>query len=250
MNAKARQTKAASVPASPVLCETAGQITTITLNRPEVGNRLTNEMAATVRQMIDAADGRVIVLRGAGENFCLGRELPAKAHETLTALEAKDIHTEPILSLCAAFERSPLPIVGVVQGKAMGGACALAAMCDVTIAADNAVFQLPELNHGIPPCLAMAALARRVPRKAVVHLVYSTDPIDAATALSIGLISRVVSRADLDAAARALVDKLAQFSPPAVQAVKQFMRSAPDLGSQAAADLAANLLANVVSSKH
>ena len=255
MNVKARRPKVgadkpAAKAASPVLCEQDGQITTITLNRPEVGNRLTNDMAATVRQMIDAAQGHVIVLRGAGENFCLGRELPAKAHETLSALEAKDTHTEPILTLCAAFERSPLPIIGVVQGKAMGGACAFAAMCDVTIAADNAVFQLPELNHGIPPCLAMAALARRVPRKAVVHLVYSTDPIDAATALSIGLISRVVPRANLDAAARTLVDKLAQFSQPAVQAVKQFMRSAPDLDSQAAADLAANLLANVVSSKH
>jgi enoyl-CoA hydratase/carnithine racemase len=235
--------------ANPVLCRQDGQVTTITLNRPEVGNRLTNEMAATMRQMIEAAQGRVIVLRGAGENFCLGRELPPAAHGPLTALEAKDIHTEPILSLVAAFERSRLPIVGVVQGKAMGGACALAAMCDVTIAADNAAFQLPELNHGIPPCLAMAALARRVPRKAVVHLVYSTDPIDAATALSIGLISRAVPRAELDAVANGLVDKLTQFSPSAVQAVKQFMRSAPDLDSQAAADLAANLLANVVSSK-
>ena len=249
MSGKARRRKAAAVNASPVLCERDGEVTTITLNRPDAGNRLTNDMAATVRQMIDSAAGRVIVLRGAGENFCLGRELPPKAHDALTALAARDIHTEPILSLAAAFERAPLPIVGVVQGKAMGGACALAALCDITIAADNAEFALPELNHGIPPCLAMAALARRVPRKAVVHLVYSTEAIDAATALSIGLVSRVVPLGELDAAASALVARLAQLSPPAVQAVKVFMRSAPDLDSQAAAALAANLLANVVSSK-
>jgi enoyl-CoA hydratase/carnithine racemase len=248
MSGKARR-KAAADNAEPVLRESEGQVTTITLNRPQAGNRLTNDMAATVQQMIDSATGRVIVLRGAGEDFCLGRELPPEAHDMLTALEARDIHTEPILSLCAAFERAPLPIVGVVQGKALGGACALAAMCDVTIAADNAEFALPELNHGIPPCLAMAALARRVPRKAVVHLVYSTKPIDAATALSIGLVSRLVPLAELEAAASSFVGSLAQLSPPAVQAVKQFMRSAPDLDSQSAAALAANLLANVVSSK-
>ena len=240
--------KAPAINTSGVLCERAAEATTITLNRPEAGNRLTNAMAATVREMIDSAAGRVIVVRGAGEDFCLGRELPTEAHGVLTALEAKAIHTEPILDLIAAFERSPLPIVGVVQGRAMGGACALAAMCDITIAAEDASFALPELNHGIPPCLAMAALARRVPRKAVVHLVYSGEPIDAATALSIGLVSRVVPRARLDAAASALIARLAQCSPPAVQAVKQFMRSAADLDSQAAAALAANLLANVVSS--
>jgi enoyl-CoA hydratase/carnithine racemase len=235
---------------SPLLHQDNGTVTTLTLNRPDVGNRLTNQMAADLRRLIqEAANSRVIVLRGAGENFCLGRELPPEAHGQLSALEAKRIHTEPILNLCAAFENSPMPIVGVVQGKAMGGATAIAAMCDITLASEDAVFQLPEMHHGIPPCLAMSALAPRVPRKAIMHMVYSTDPIDAATALSLGLVSRVVARAELDQAARALVDKLVHYAPPAVAAVKQYMRFAPDLESAAAAELAGNLLANVVSSR-
>jgi enoyl-CoA hydratase len=233
-----------------LLREDEGTVTTLTLNRPEVGNRLTNQMADDLRGMIgEAASSRVIVLRGAGENFCLGRELPPEAHGELTAIEAKRIHTEPILNLCAAFEASPVPIVGVVQGKAMGGATALAAMCDITLASDDAVFQLPEMHHGIPPCLAMSALAPRVPRKAIVHMVYSTDPIDAATALAIGLVSRVVPRAELDAAARALVTKIAHYDAAPAAAVKQYMRFAPGLESAAAAELAGNLLANVVSSR-
>src|SRR4051812_22499340 len=236
--------------ASPLLREDDGTVTTLTLNRPEVGNRLTNDMAADLRRLIqEAANSRVIVLRGAGENFCLGRELPPQAHGQLSALEAKRIHTEPILNLCAAFENSPVPIIGVVQGKAMGGATALAAMCDITLASDDAVFQLPEMDHGIPPCLAMSALAPRVPRKAIVHMVYSTDPIDAATALAIGLVSRVVPRAELDTAAKALIARIAQYDTAPAAAVKQYIRFAPDLGSAAAAELAGNLLANVVSSR-
>jgi enoyl-CoA hydratase/carnithine racemase len=225
-------------------------VTTLTLNRPEVGNRLTNPMADDLRRIIgEAANSRVIVLRGAGDNFCLGRELPPEAHGQLSALEAKRIHTEPILNLCAAFENSPIPIIGVVQGKAMGGATAIAAMCDITLASDDAVFQLPEMHHGIPPCLAMSALAPRVPRKAIVHMVYSTDPIDAATAFTLGLVSRVVPRAELDAAASALIAKIAHYDAAPAAAVKQYMRFAPGLDSAAAAELAGNLLANVVSSR-
>jgi enoyl-CoA hydratase/carnithine racemase len=236
--------------ASPLLREDDGTVTTLTLNRPEVGNRLTNDMAADLRRLIqEAANSRVIVLRGAGENFCLGRELPPEAHGQLSALEAKRIHTEPILNLCAAFENSPAPIIGVVQRKAMGGATAIAAMCDITLASDDAVFQLPEMHHGIPPCLAMSALARRVPRKAIVYMVYSTDPIDAATALALGLVSRVVPRAELETAASALITKIAHYAPAPVAAVKQYMRFAPELESAAAAELAGNLLANVVSSR-
>src|SRR5215212_6315213 len=105
---------------SRLLREDNGGVTTLTLNRPEVGNRLTNEMAVDLRRIIgEAARSRVIVLRGAGENFCLGRELPPEAHGELTALEAKRIHTEPILNLCSAFEHCAVPIIGVVQGKAM-----------------------------------------------------------------------------------------------------------------------------------
>jgi len=234
----------------PVLCESDGKVTTIILNRPDAGNRITNEMFATIGKMAEAAAAsRAIVIRAAGDNFCLGRQLPPIAPgQIITALEAKQLHTEPVLSLAAIFERVAAPIVGVVRGKVSGGGCAVAGLCDVTIASEDATFQLPEMHHGIPPCLAMAALCRRMPRKALVHLVYSTDPIDAATALSLGIVSKVVPLARLEAEAAALVRKLAEYPLPATQAVKQFMRSGPDLDSQAAAELAGNLLANVVSS--
>jgi enoyl-CoA hydratase/carnithine racemase len=196
----------------------------------------------------EALQSQVIVLRGAGENFCLGRELPAQASEPLTALASQDVHTEPILSLAAAFERTAVPIIGVVRGKVVGGGCAIAALCDVTIASEDATFQLPELQHGIPPCLAMAVLAPRVPLKAIVHLVYSAEPIEARRALAIGLVSDVLPGAELEGRAKALVERLCSFPRPAVQAVKRYMRSAPALDREAAAELARNLITNVVTS--
>lgn len=236
---------------SPILSASDGRITTVTLNRPEHGNRLTNEMAAVLAKMIESArDQRVLVLKGAGSDFCLGRDLPRPdPDKPRSALDVRNTDTEPMLALLAVFQRVSVPIVAVVQGRAQGGACAIAALADVTIASEDASFVLPEMQHGIPPCLAMSALARRVPRKAIVHLVYSCEPIDARTAQALGIVSRVVPRERLEAEADAFVAKLLGYSDATVRTVKEYMRSAPELEPQAAADLASNIMATVMSSR-
>jgi enoyl-CoA hydratase/carnithine racemase len=236
---------------TPILCESDRGITTVTLNRPEIGNRLTNDMAATLAGMIDAAHGaRVIILRGAGNDFCLGRDLPhPDPAKPPSAIDVRNNDTEPMLGLFARFHRTSVPIVAAVQGRVQGGACAIVGLCDVVIASDDASFVLPEMQRGIPPCLAMSALARRVPRKALTHLVYSCEPIDAQTALSIGIVSRVVRRAGLEAELQAFIAKLTGYSEATVRTVKEYMRSAPELEPQAAADLASNIMATVLSSR-
>lgn len=236
---------------TPILCESANGVTTVTLNRPEIGNRLTNDMAATLGTMIDSGrNARVIVLRGAGNDFCLGRDLPhPDPAKPPSAIDVRNNDTEPMLSLFAMFQRVSVPIVAVVQGKVQGGACAIVGLCDVAIASDDATFVLPEMQRGIPPCLAMSALARRMPRKALTHLVYSCDPIDAQAALAMGIVSRVVPRSRLEAEAQAFIAKLTGYSDPTVRTVKEYMRSAPELDFQAAADLASNIMATVMSSR-
>ena len=165
----------------PILFSRDGDVVTITLNRPDVGNLMTNEMGATLASMLDSASGsKLVVLRGAGKDFCLGRDLPLPdARSAPTALAVRQGNTEPALKTYAAFRRNTVPVLGVVTGGAIGFGCALAAACDLTFAAEDARFQLPEMNHGIPPCLAMSALIDRVPRKAIMDMVYSTDPLDA-----------------------------------------------------------------------
>lgn len=234
-----------------ILFEKEGDIVTITLNRPDVGNLMTNEMGATLAAMLDSAsDSKLVVLRGAGKDFCLGRDLALPAAGSApTALGVRHGNTEPALKAYAAFRRNTVPVLGVVTGGAIGFGCAMAGICDLTFAADDARFQLPEMNHGIPPCLAMSALIDRVPRKAIMDMVYSTDAFDARRALSIGLVSRVVAAKDLEQEVDRFVAGVATRSAATLLAVKEYMRSAPAMEPQAAADFASNLLSNVVSSR-
>src|SRR5262249_54808449 len=197
-----------------------------------------------------ATTSRLIVLRGAGENFCLGRDSAAlrAAGPFKTALDMRRGNTEPALAVYGAFRRVTVPVLGIVQGRAIGFGCAPAGLCDVTIVSDDSLYQLPEMDHGIPPCLAMSALLGNVGPKAIMYLVYSTELVDAGRALAMGLVSKVVARADLENEADAFIKKTLARVPTAVPAVKEYMRSAPRMEPQAAADFGSTLLSGVLSS--
>ncbi len=233
-----------------IVYEFRDDIARITIDRPDTGNRVTNAMAADLGAAIESAGiegAKLVLLRGAGEVFCLGRDLPPDA-ESGTAIEIRAGNTDPALALFATFEKCPATIVGVVQGRAVGMGCAMAALCDITLAADDAQFQVPEMGRDLPPTLVMWALSGRIPRKAAAFMVYSRDPVDAQTALGMGLVSRVVRAEDLEDETSSLISKLSENSAASLNAVKTYMRSAPDTDRQSAADLASNLLSNVLAS--
>jgi enoyl-CoA hydratase len=128
--------------AEPILKEKDGDVTTITLNRPDVGNRLSDPMAAQLADTIDAAakESRLILFKGAGNDFCLGREAMGQPSPVLEAYAMRE-RIEVIFNLYDAFRRSKVPVIGVVQGRAAGLGCALAALCDITLASEKARFQ-------------------------------------------------------------------------------------------------------------
>src|ERR687888_2658476 len=145
--------------AEPILKEKEGDVMTIVLNRPEVGNRQSDAVWGELTGILDAAakESRLIVFKGAGDDFCLGREAmgqPAPVLEAYTMRERSDT----IFNLYGAFRNAKVPIIGVVQGRAVGLGCALAALCDITMASDKARFQLPEMAHNIMPTIAMSVL--------------------------------------------------------------------------------------------
>ena len=233
--------------ADPVLMKKDGDIATLTLNRPEAGNRQTDATWAQVTQMLDEAGktSRLILFQSAGEDFCLGRE--AMGQQPPTPLEAYAVRdrSETIFNLYGAFRNSRAPIIGVVQGRAVGLGCALAALCDITIASDRARFSFPETAHRIMPTIAFSALVDRVPRKAATFMIYSAQEIDAHKALTFGLASDVVPANELDKAVAKLVEHFGKMPLAAVLAVKEYARSAFGTGSQAATDFARNLHATV-----
>jgi len=234
--------------ADPVLEQTEGDITTITLNRPESGNRQTDATWAQVTQMLNRAaeQSRLILFKGAGEDFCLGREAMGQPPPT-PAPEAYNVRdrSETIFNLYGAFRNAKAPIIGVVQGRAVGLGCALAALCDITIAGENARFQFPETAHRIMPTIAFSALVDRVPRKAATYMIYSTAEIDAAKALAFGLVSDVVPAQQLNSHVDSLAEHFKKMPLPAVFAVKEYARTAFDIGTRAATDFARNLHATV-----
>lgn len=235
--------------ANQILCERDGDVTTITLNRPEIGNRVSDPMAGQLAEMIDAAakDSRLILFRGAGEEFCLGREAMGKREPNTEAYALRG-QIEAIFNCYDAFRRSKVPVIGVVQGKAVGFGCALAALCDITIASDKARFQLPEMAHNIMPTIAMSALVDRVPRKALMYVVYSTEEIDAHKALSFGLVSHVVPANKLESAVKDFVEALKKRPLPALMAVKEYASFAYGMDTRSANDFAKNLHATINSS--
>jgi enoyl-CoA hydratase len=232
--------------AEPILTEKLGDVTTITLNRPEAGNRQTDATWAEVTKMIDAAaqESRAILFKGAGDDFCLGREAMGQPGPVLEAYGVRE-RSDTIFNLYGAFRNAKVPIIGVVQGRAVGLGCALAALCDITIASDRARFQLPEMSHRIMPTIAMSALVDRVPRKAATYLVYSTQEIDAHKALTFGLVSNVVPATELDTTVANLVEHFKKTPLAALLAVKEYGRSAFSMSTQAANDFARNLHATV-----
>ena len=233
--------------ADAVLMETEGDVVTITLNRPEAGNRQTDATWAQVTEMFTGASkqARLILFKGAGDDFCLGRE--AMGQQPANPMEAYAVRdrAETIFNLYGAFRNCQAPILGIVQGRAVGLGCALAALCDITLAGDAARFSFPETAHRIMPTIAFSALVDRIPRKAATFMMYSAQEIDAHKALTFGLVSNVVAARDLDGAVTTLVDHLKKMPLAAVLALKEYSRSAFHMSTQGATDFARNLHATV-----
>lgn len=240
-----------------------GSLQVFTIERESEGNQLTLGMISALAGAIRAAgqqDISAILILSQGSDFSLGRDTRPAAPPAATgapattgaapatALSMRSGMTSPILDVYDAIAGAAVPVIARVQGRALGFGCALATACDITIAADVARFQLPELEKNLPPTLAVSAMMARVPRKALTWMVYSMQQIDAQAALSLGIVSQVVPLAQLDDACEQIAAGLAQRSRPALVAVKDYFRSAPGMDARAASDYAANLLATVFSS--
>jgi enoyl-CoA hydratase len=227
-----------------------GDILQIALNEPEAGNAMSNDMAAHLAALLEGAAerARFVVLRAAGDDFCIGRSSMGKPRDSRPEALALRRTNDVVFQCYGAFRRSPVPIIAVVQGQALGFGCALAAAADVTIAADSATFQLPEVGHNIMPTMAMSALLGRVSEKALMYITYSTAMLDAGRALQLGIVSEVVPAASLDEAVDRFCEVLLKAPQPAILAVKEFARSASAMNIDHAIQYARALHATVNSS--
>jgi len=231
----------------------ADGVATIHLGRPDDGNKLSAEeiraIGTTIRTLGCQEGTKLVVVRGGGEAFCLGRAVGPAAPGPKTALSIRNAVAEPILALYADVRASAAPVMAVVHGEAKGFGCAMVGQCDLAIASDTARFSLPEMDTNLPPTLAISAMMGKVLPKRLLHMVYTRQTISAEDALAMGIVGEVVPHADINAAADALIARIATRSAPALSAVKEYLTLAPNLDAQTSARLAANVISVVLGSQ-
>lgn len=212
-----------------VNAERKGDVYALTLNRPETGNALSDAAIVRLGDLLAAVDPavRLITIQGKGADFCVGREppppgTPRKAMEALELQRAHDI----VFRVYGLMRGARAPVIAAVRGRALGFGCALAAVADVTFASDDATFQIPEFAHAIMPTMVASALIDRVPLKALMYRIYSTEPFSAAEALQMGAVSAVAPAGALDKEVDKFIQRLLAAPTPALLAVKDFARNA------------------------
>ena len=233
-----------------ILDQCDGNILTIILNRPEQGNGLNDTGIAQLTGLLQGAHtrARMVLLKAAGEDFCVGRLAPRGAAapklEALQVRRGRDV----VFNCYAAFRESPIPIVAAVRGRALGFGCAIATCADITIAAENAIFQMPEFSENIMPTIAMSALLGKVTQKQLMYIAYSTAQLSAERSERLGLVSETVPTANLDMAVDRICAQILKAPQPAVLAIKEFARVAPSMDIRGAVEYARSLHAVVNSS--
>jgi enoyl-CoA hydratase/carnithine racemase len=201
-----------------------GPVGIVCLNRPDKLNAISPELKRLLVGRFHEADRdpvtRVVVLRAEGRSFCAGYDIgpsPARAARRGNALAWHQSLTDDV-----ALEMTPWemvkPVIASVQGHCLGGGCELVMMCDLTIAAADALFGEPEIRFSnVGPALIMPFV---IGLKRARELLYLGDPIDAQTALHYGMVNRVVARADLAEATMKFAKRLALIAPEALAATK------------------------------
>ena len=201
-----------------------GKVGIVTLDRPDKLNAISLDLKHQLVERFREADRdpatSVVVLRSEGRSFCSGYDIspnPARAARRGNTLAWHESLTDDV-----ALEMTPWdmvkPVIASVQGHCLGGGCELAMMCDLTIAADDAVFGEPEIRFSnVGPALIMPFV---IGYKRARELLYLGDSIDAETALRYGMVNRVVPRAELAATTLKFARRLALISPEALAGTK------------------------------
>jgi enoyl-CoA hydratase/carnithine racemase len=202
--------------------EAAGGVGTVTIDRPAKRNAMSADMWRALPGILDGfaadPDVRVVVLTGAGGNFCAGADIS----------ELDDIHRDDDSHLSTVAERALAafgkPTLAAIEGYCVGGGCQLAAACDLRFAAEGARFGITPARLGIVyPAAATARLVRLVGPSAAKYLLYSADLVDAPHALRIGLLDEVVPEGGLHDRVAVFTETLASRSLLTQQATKDIV---------------------------
>lgn len=232
-----------------LLREDEGAVSTLTLNRPEALNALSDAMLAELKTAFAALEGdrgvRAVILRGSGKAFCAGHDLK----EMQAGRQAEDegrAYFEDLFRRCSEvmlmIPRLPQPVIAQVHGIATAAGCQLVASCDMAVASEEARFGVNGVNIGLFCSTPMVALSRNVPRKNAFEMLTTGAFIPAGRAASLGLVNRVVAADALATETRALAETVAGKLGAAVKIGKRAFYDQAELPIEAAYDHAARVM--------
>lgn len=211
---------------SSILITHAGPLVTVALNRPHVRNALDEALIAELTAWAAGPmpeGARVAVLRGEGKAFSAGADLAWMARMIEYSHEENVRDASAVGAMFQALDSLPLPLIGRVHGAALGGGAGLAAVCDIVVAAEDAVFGFTEAKLGILPSVIAPFSVAKIGVSAARELFLTAARFPAARAREIGLVHAVVPEAGLDTAVDAYVKELLTSAPEAVTAAKELI---------------------------
>lgn len=221
---------------SDILFEKRDRAGWIIINRPEKRNSINEAVIAGIRAGLEQAAGdpdiRAIVLTGAGDKaFCAGADLSGG---TGTFGRNFAEPTQPFANLLRAAHACRLPVIARVNGTCMAGGMGLLGMCDMAVAADHALFGLPEVKVGVFPMQVLSVLQPLLARRDLMELCITGEPIDAAAAMRMRLVNYAVPAAELDEKTDWLVGRVTDKSPTAIRRGKYAMAALAGMGFEQA----------------
>jgi methylglutaconyl-CoA hydratase len=180
-----------------VLYAVEGAVARVTLNRPEKRNALNDALIAGIKDGLKKASKdervRVVVIAGAGKDFCSGADLSALQKIANASVAENSEDARLLLELFLLIRQLPIPVVAAVTGRALAGGCGLATACDLVLASASARFGYPEVKIGFVPAMVMAILRRNVSEKRAFELITRGAEISADEAKEFGLVNQVFS---------------------------------------------------------
>lgn len=199
----------------------------ITLNRPDKRNALDDQIINEMKHALDEAardaSVRVVVVCGAGKDFCSGADLAALRRISEASVTENVADARNFAEMFVAMRRHPRPIIAAVRGRALAGGCGVATACDLILASESAQFGYPEVNIGFIPAMVMVILRRNLSEKRAFELITRGEVIGARAALEMGLINRVFANDEFDAQVEAYVNQMAAKSASAVSLAKNLL---------------------------
>lgn len=227
--------------------ERVGSVERLTLNRPQVRNAFNDAMIAELfewaRETASDAGIRAVVICGAGPVFCAGADATWMS-KTIERTHAENVADARLAAeMFRAIDELPVPVVGRVQGAAIGGGAGLAAVCDVVVADEHAIFGFTEVKLGVIPAVISPFVLAKIGRSAARELFLTGRRFDARHAVDVGLAHTVVAPSNLDAGVDGVLREVLSAGPEAIAAAKRLIALVAPISAEQAGALTSEMLA-------